>query len=157
MRRVDLALTYRSHPAALDAALRAALPGQVIGLRAYDQSQPVYVYLDDATGPTEDGSVQATGSAHDPVFLSVDRTAIIAANPPSDLATVTARAPNPNAAAITLQWSGDGGLTWTDWPMPALSAGLTADTFGALDPGAYLIRVKNADNRSTDQLTITAR
>jgi hypothetical protein len=132
---------------ALNVALRAVLPGKVAGISTYELSQPISIWLEDAATASDSATALNTVAAHDPVFLSVDKSTIQADG--TDPCTVTVRAPKANAAPVTLLVNG------IDYPM-SLTDGVATDTLVALDPTTVIITVKNPANRSTDTLTIQA-
>jgi hypothetical protein len=142
------------HPAALDAALHAALPGRVLGISTYGAARPLSIWLDDGATPLDETAATAIASAHDPVFLAADRPleagrALIQANG-TDAVTITVSAPKPGAAAVTLLVAG------STVPVP-LSGGLGAIQITSADPASIPISVSNPSNRSTDQITVEAQ
>lgn len=149
MHELNPNLGFAVQSAALDAAIRGSLGSKLIGVSSYGNARPISLWMDDSALPADDAAAQSAGLAHDPVFLSADKTSIQANG--TDAATVTILTPKQGAAAVTLSVSVNGGAP-SDW-IPALPT----DTFTASDPGTYAITVKNPSNRSTDQLTITAR
>jgi hypothetical protein len=168
MREIVITVDFL-HIAALDAALKSALPGKVPGLSApigangqvLSRSNPdssgnttltlgqVRLHLEDAATPADETTASDLALAHDPVFLSVDKTTITAANPPTDMATVTVRAPKPEAAPVTLLVAGA--------PVPVtLVGGVGTVTISSADPASIAVSVQNPANRSTDELVIEA-
>jgi hypothetical protein len=135
------------HPAALDAALRAALPGKAVGVSTYDLARPISIWLDDTATPDDEASAAALADAHDPVFLSADRQSITADG--SDPANLTVTAPKPGAAPVTLLVAG------TAVPV-TLTDGVGVLSIVSTDPTTITVSVQNAANRSADQLTIEA-
>lgn len=139
---------FNIHLGALDTALRAALPGKVIGASTYGPSRPISIFVDDSASGADETAALANAAAHDPVFLTVDKTAITADG--VDAATVTVRAPKPGAAAVTLLVNGS--------PVPVtLANGVGAVEVASLDPDTITVSVQDGDNRSTDTITILAR
>jgi hypothetical protein len=156
----DLSLSLNTlHLNALTAALRAALPGKVIGVSAAHNSLTgsvpsgsILVHVDDSTTPADETTIAGLVTAHDPVWISVDKPIIVANG--TDAAAVTVYALKPGAAAVTLSVSINGGAP-ADWSI-ALTGGVGSDTLTSLDPATITISVKNAANRSTDTLTVRA-
>jgi hypothetical protein len=153
------------HSLALDAAIRSALGAKFLGLRAALNSSntPTFspssnvagaINLDmaDAALSADDTTATNLAATHDPVFLSVSKTSIIADG--IDSATITITAPKSGAAVVTLICNGPNGLSQTI--SPVLSGGVATDTFQTNIAGTYTITVQNPANRSTDQLIITA-
>ncbi len=135
------------HIGALDGALRAALPGKIIGVSTYNALQPLSIWLDESSSADDESVAANIALAHDPVLLSVDKPTIQANG--TDTATVTVRAPKPGAAAVTLIKNG------IEYPV-ALVDGVATEPISSLDPTTITIAVKNPANRSTDMLTIQA-
>ncbi len=133
---------------ALHAALKTALGAKCYGISTYGPGRDISIWLDDTAVQADKDSAAALAAAHDPVFLSVDKTTITANG--TDAATVTVRAGKPGAAAVTLLVNGA-----TDWAF-TLTDGVGSDTLTAIDPATITISVKNPDNRSTDVLTVEA-
>ncbi len=146
MRELNMTLDA-VHPAALDAALRAALPGKVVGVSTYDPARPISIWLDDSATPDDEASAASLAAAHDPIFLSADRQNIAADG--SDAASLTVSAPKPDAAPVTLLVAG------TVVPV-TLTDGVGTLSIVSADPTTIAVSVQNAANRSTDQLTIEA-
>jgi len=162
--------------AALDAALKAALPGKVQGVSASagrdgstlvgpdepnakdgiftPHNAPLVIHMDDSAPPADDAAALAIVAAHDPVFLEANKTVIAA----DGIDTVSIKVVAPRGlAGVTLQVSANGGPL-VDWPSPiALVAGVGTDTLTAQDPGTFVVTVKNPTNRSNAGLTIIAR
>ena len=135
------------HEKALHAALKAALNSKCFGLSTYGPGRDISIWLDDSAGQADLDSAAALAAAHDPVYLTVDKTTITANG--TDAATVTVRAGKPGAAAVTLLVNGvDWNITVTD--------GVGSDSLTSLDPVTITISVKNPANRSTDVLTVEA-
>lgn len=135
------------HPAAFDAALRAALPGKVVGVSTYDLARPISIWLDNSATPGDDATVSTLAAAHDPVFVSADRQSIVANG--SDAAILTVNTPKQGAAAVTLLVAGAA--------VPVtLTNGVGTLSIVSADPTTISVSVLNAANRSTDQLTIQA-
>jgi hypothetical protein len=147
MKELNITLTS-VHPAALDAALRAALPGKVFGISSYGSVRPISIWLDDSVTPVDEATAASIANGHDPVFLSVDRATIQANG--TDAATITVSASRPGAAAVTLLVAGSA--------VPVtLSGGVGAIQIASADPASILISVQNPSNRSTDQITVEAQ
>ncbi len=151
MKEVNAALG-NIHVPALDNALKTALPGKCYGLSTYTPDRPISIWLDNSTVQADSDSALAIAAAHDPVFLTVDKTTIQRGG--TDAATVTVTAPKPGAAAVTLSVSTNGGAA-VDWPI-TLTGGVGTDTLTSLDPATITISVKNPANRSTDTITVKA-
>ncbi len=135
------------HPGALDVALKAALPGKCFGLSTYGPARPISIWLDDTTTGADDTTAQNVISAHDPVFLSVDKTMIKADT--ADTATITVNAPKGNAAPVTLLIGGNA--------VPvALTGGLGTLQITSAAPTIITISVQNPQNRTSDTLSIEA-
>ncbi len=168
MREIQVTIDFL-HLSAFDTALKAALPGKVLGVSApiaangqvLSRSNPdgnastvitlgqVHVHLDDSATAADETAIASIAQAHDPVFLSVDKTAIAAANPPTDAATVTIRAPKAGAAPVTLLVAGS--------PVPVtLVGGVGTLAISSADPASIAVGVQAPANRSTDQLVIQA-
>lgn len=141
----DLSFDGSIHLPALDSQLRQALGNLLIGVSTGNGM--VWVHMDDSTTPADDAVATSLANAHDPVFLSADKSTIRADG--ADIATVTIKAPKPGAAAVTLTING------TDYPVTLVN-GVATEPITALDPTAISIAVKNPANRSTDILTIQA-
>lgn len=136
------------HDSALDQALKTALPGKCFGLSTYgDISRPISIWLDDSATGSDQTTATNTATAHDPVFLSVDKTSIVANG--TDTATITVKAPKVGAAAITLIVNG------ADVPV-SLSSGVGTVSITSLDKTTITATVKSPANRSTDAITIQA-
>ncbi len=141
------------HAGGLGEALKASLPGLIIGVSTYGEpNRPVSMWLDDAATAEDQSTAQTVAGGHDPVFLSVDKTQIAANG--MDMATITVRAPKQDAAAVTLLVSANGGAA-VELPI-TLTGGVGTDTITSLDPATITVSVKNPANRSTDQLVIQA-
>lgn len=133
--------------AALDAALRAALPGKVFGVSGYGSSRLVSIWLDDATAAADETTALTLAAAHDPVFVSVDKTTIQADG--TDTATISIRAPKPGAAPVSLLMDGT--------PVSvSLSSGVGSITLTSADPVQLTVGVQNAANRFVGQFVIEA-
>src|SRR5258708_35818135 len=102
MREVNVALVT-IHTLALDSALRAALPGRVIGISTYGPERPVSLWLEDSSTESEMATAEALAAAHDPVFVTVDKTQIAADG--VDTSTITVSAV-PSGAPVTLLVAG---------------------------------------------------
>jgi len=136
------------HTGALDAALKAAVPGKVIGISTYGPGRPISIWAQDGTSATDEAALNAVVSAHDPVSLTVDKRIIIADG--ADAATISVRAPKPGAAPVSLMIAG------AIVPVPLVN-GVGTLTITSADPTSIPISVQNAANRTTDQVIVTAR
>jgi hypothetical protein len=136
------------HTGALDAALKAAVPGKVIGVSTYGPGRPISIWVQDSTSPAEEAALTAVVAAHDPVSLTVDKPLITADG--SDTATVTVSTPKPGAASVSLVIAG--GVV----PVTLVN-GVGTVTITSVDPAAIPISIQNAANRSTDQVVIIAK
>lgn len=147
MQEVNATLTaWREE--ALHAALKTALGAKCYGISTYGPGRDISIWMDDTAVQAEKDSAAALAAAHDPVFLSVDKTTIVANG--TDAATVTVRAPKPGAAAVTLLINGV-----TEWTF-TLTDGVGTDTLTALDAGIITLTCKDSSNRTTDVLTVEA-
>lgn len=147
MQEVNATLTaWREE--ALHAALKAALADKCYGISTYGPGRDISIWMDDTAAQADLDSAAALAAAHDPVFLSVDKTTITANG--TDAATVTVRAPKPGAAAVTLLINGV-----TEWTF-TLTDGVGTDTLTALDAGIITLTCKDSSNRTTDVLTVEA-
>ena len=153
MKEVNVTLTT-VHPAALDAALHAALPGRVSGISSYGSARPLSIWLDDSVTPLDEATVTAVAETHDPVFLSADRPLeagrVLIQADGMDTVTITVSAPRSDAAAVTLLVAG------IAVPI-ALSGGIGAIQITSADPASVLVDVQNPSNRSTDQIIVEAQ
>ena len=147
MRELNVSLP-NLHDGALDFALRAALPAKTLGLSTYGPQRPISIWLVDATTADDDSTAQSVVAAHDPVFLVTDKTSI--ATDGIDAATVGVFAPRLDAAPVTLLVNGS--------VVPVnLIAGAGSVQITSLDAQTITVQLQNPANRSTDQLSITAR
>lgn len=146
----SIVLPYRIHLFALDLALRSALPGKFSGASTYMVAPPD-VFLTNTFTEADQPTLDATVAAHDPVFITLSKTAIRADG--LDSVTVTVTAPKPGAAAVILLVTSSAGVT--EWPFTLVN-GAASDTLTALDPDLLTLSLKTPANRSTDSLTITA-
>src|SRR5260221_7928032 len=89
MREVNVTLAA-IHTLALDSALRAALPGKVVGVSTYGPERPVSLWLEDSATDLDVTSAEALAAAHDPVFLTVGKTHIEADGVDTSTITVSA-------------------------------------------------------------------
>lgn len=160
MHDVNVSIPYLNN-GGLTATLTQALGALVIGVSGPVATSPavpnIRIHMDNAAQPADDATATNLANAHDPVFLLVDKVAINANG--ADTATISVRAPKPGAAAVTLTivtTSPNGTVTSQDDPI-TLVGGVGSETITALDPCTITVTVKNAANRSTDVLTITAR
>lgn len=134
------------HVAALDAALRAALT-TCKGLSTYGAGRPISIWLHDSALPADDATAQSIAAAHDPVFLSADKTTIKADG--VDTATVTVAAPNVNAAPVNLIVNGQ--------VVPVtLTNGIGTVQVTSLDPTIITVTVQSSANRTTDSIEVQA-
>jgi hypothetical protein len=144
MRSIQVPL-FPHNPQALDSALRKALAADYVGLST--TAADLIVWLADSAPAIADATANAVLAAHAAISLSVDR-AIIRANG-SDRATLTIRVDDSRVTALTLLIG--------DQSVPiALTGHRTQLTLSALDPATIPVRVQDADNRTTDALTIVA-
>lgn len=144
------------HTQALQNALSSTLGALSTGVTTARDQQVNGVMLSfaDQAQPADITNAQAIAAAHDPVFLSADKTSIQANG--TDTVTILVQAPKQGAVPVTLSVSN--GSSSSDWgPFTLNQSGAGSDTFVATDPGVYVITVKNPANRSTDQITIIAR
>jgi hypothetical protein len=148
---LQVLLPYMVSPQGLDAALRAAIGPSVQGLSTYGKvSRPVSVWFDDGTPKAVLDSAQAVVQAHDPVFLTADKTVVNADG--VDIATIAVAAPKTGAAPVTIQCKKPDGTTITQ--LVTFAGGLGTIPFRTALPGDYVISVLNPGTRTTDQLTI---
>ena len=155
--------------AALQAAIVASLGAKFIGVNSAQDANRVpitwtpgnppvqnngtcYLIMDDTAQPSDDATAQSLATAHDPVFLSVDRASIPSDN--TTPATVTVRAPKVGAAAVTLSISAPGGQTVTQ--LVTMVAGVGTVAITSPISGAINVSVQNPSNRSADTITIQA-
>ncbi len=132
---------------ALDTALRATLAARLIGLSTYGPGRDFSVWLADEATTADDTAAAALSTAHDPVFLSLDRATIQADG--LDFATVTVRAPRPDALPVSLIVNGQ--------PVPIpLVDGYGALEIASLDPARIVVTLKDGLNRCADQLEVQA-
>lgn len=148
----EIKATVPNVSGALDTALRAALGARCYGLSTYGAGRDISIWLDDSATATDQSQAGSLAAAHDPVFLTVDKTTIQRGG--TDAATVTVNAPKIGAAPVTLAVSTNGGAP-VDWPV-TLVGGTGTDKLTSLDPATITVTVKNPANRSTDSLTIKA-
>jgi hypothetical protein len=133
--------------AALDAVLRAALPGKVFGISDYGSSRPVSIWLDETITPADETTALNLAAAHDPVFVSIDKTTIRANG--TDTATISVSAPKSGAASVSLLIDGT--------PVPVLmSSGVGSITLTSADPVQLTVGVQNGANRFVGQFVIEA-
>jgi len=154
------------HIGALYQAINASIPTKIIGVTGgilptgapqvwTDPNTPVtgiYLNMADTAQPADDATAQNIATAHDPIYLTVDRTSIPADN--STPATVTVRAPKSGAAAVTLSIASPGGQTVTQ--LVTMVAGVGTVAITSPISGAINVSVQNPSNRSTDTITIQA-
>jgi hypothetical protein len=131
---------------ALTAALLAELPDIADGVST-GSTIPTRVHLRDKATEDDIDSAQAVLDAHDPVFLSVDKTVIVGDG--VDTATIMVTAPKVDAAPVVLLVEGT--------PVAvALVDGIGIVTINS-DPATIHVLVQDAENRSSDALVIEAR
>lgn len=131
-------------PTALDLALRTALPAILIGVSSYGPDRPVAIWLNEAATAGDIATAQAIASAHDPVFMTVDKISIAADG--IDSATITVRAAG---APVT--------LLVDSTPVPVtLNGRIGTLAITSLDPALIRVAVQAAANRTTDQLVVEA-
>lgn len=111
-----------------------------------------FLSMDDTAQPADDTAALNLAAAHDPVFLSADKTTIQANG--TDLATITVNAPKSGAAPVTVVCTPTAGPQVTE-AVP-LVAGVGTMQFKSSVQGSYTLTVQNPSNRSTDALVITA-
>jgi hypothetical protein len=153
MKELNVTLTS-VHPAALEAALQAALPGRVSGFSSYGLLRPISIWLDDSATTADEAVAVASAKAHDPVFLAADRPLeagrVLIQADATDKVMITVSAPRADAAAVVLLIAGV--------PVPvALSGGIGAIQIASADPASVLIEVQHPSNRSTDQILVEAQ
>jgi hypothetical protein len=132
---------------ALDAAIRAALSVKMHGLSSYGTPGPVVAWLDDAATVDDDATALAIAAAHDPVFLSADKTTIQADG--VDTVTVSVVAPNVNAAPVNL-------LVNSQVVPVELTNGIGTVEIVSLDPARITVAVQSPANRTTDSVEVQA-
>lgn len=155
-KRMQFTLTYPVHTSALTDALKAALPGKVIGVNAGGVNRPVEVLLALTATDDDEPAITATVMAHDPVFIVPAKDQVLANG--VDMVIVGINAPKPGAAPVTLQMAWKPGVqpAWNvaqDWAIP-LTDGAGFDHMTANDRGTVAMRVKNGTNRSNEVLKI---
>lgn len=137
------------HAGPIDAAMRAA------GFDIYGVSAGPYgviVHFAEMPSPEQAQTALALIDAHDPVFLSVDKTQITADG--VDFATVKVRAPKPGAAPVTLVITPSGGDPVTQ--AVDLIDGVGTVEIDSIDPQVITVTVQDGDNRTTDSIEIGA-
>lgn len=141
---------------ALQDALAAALPGKINGLKDFgDGITPMDVLFNGVKvtlSPADETTAQGIASAHDPVFLAVDKTVILAND--TDVFTVTVTAPKPGAAPVSLAVSINGNAP-SVVPV-ALSGGVGAVQFTSKDQCVITVSVQNPSNRSASVISVRA-
>jgi hypothetical protein len=147
MQEVTLTTLPIYHLGAFDAALRSALPDALIGVSVYGPERPISVWLADTASAADLAMVESVATAHAPVFLTVDKSTIVADG--WDAATVTVTAPNPTDTLVTLI------IGETAVPV-ALSDGIGTTLITSVDPVTLTVSLEHPANRSTDQLVIVA-
>ena len=131
---------------ALDAALRAVLGEAMTGISVGAQDAEgrcLRVHYVDLPTPEQEAAALAVVAAHDPVFLSVDKTTIQADG--VDEATITVRAASP----VTL-------LVADVVVVVELENGVGEVGITSADPRTIFIRVQDADNRCAQVLEVRA-
>ena len=104
------------------------------------------VWLDDSATEFDDMTAQAQAAAHDLIFLSIDKTQIVADG--IDKATITITA-LPSGAPVILLVAGT--------PVNVIFVnGVGAVTVSSIDPSTIPISVQNPANRTTDTFTVEA-
>lgn len=135
------------HEGGLNAALVAALGSKCHGMSTYGPGRDISIWLDDTAVQADKDSAAALAAAHDPCFITVDKTSIIGDG--IDVATVTVRAPKPNAAAVV--------LLVNNTPIPVnMNLGTGTIQIASSDPAVVTVTLQNPQNRTTDSLTIEA-
>lgn len=152
MHEVTQSIAFLDTPS-LDAAIRASLGVKSLGVSGSSfadssTAAPVRLLMDDTASPADDAAAQALAVAHDPVFITVDKTKVV--DDGIDVATISVRAPKPGAAAVVLLVNG------TDCPV-TLTTGAASVTLKSSTPAVLTISVKNPANRCATVLTITAQ
>lgn len=136
------------HLGALDAALRSALGDKIIGLSTYGSDRPISVWMTDAATSEDVAVAQSVVVAHDPVFLSVDKTSIV--NDGVDEATIIVQAVRPDPAPVILIADG--------YEVPvSLENGVGSLSVSSIDAGIMVWAVKDAGNRTADKVQIEVR
>ena len=146
MREVNVTLS-NIHSDGLTAALQTALgTSTALGVSTYGSNRPISVWLADSASAADQQQAAAFAQAHDPVFLSVDKSHIAANG--TDMAIVTVFAPKPGAS-VTL-------LIGTTPVAVMLTNGVGSISIVSNDPAIIPVSVQNAANRTTDTLTVEA-
>jgi len=146
MLEVNVTISY-IHSDGLTAALQSALgTNKALGVSSYGSNRPISVWLADSASPLEQQQAAVVAQAHDPVFLSVDKTHVAANG--VDTAIVTVFAPKP-AALVTLL------IGSTSVPV-TLANGVGSISIVSNDPASIPISVQNPANRTTDTLIVEA-
>src|SRR5260221_4206158 len=145
MREVNVAFVT-IHTLALDSALRAVLTGKIIGVSTYGPERPVSLWLEDSATDLDVTSAETLATAHDPVFLSVDKAHIAADG--VDTATITVSA-SQSGAPVTLVVAG------TPVSVTLINA-IGTVTITSADPAAISVSVQDPANRTTDSYSIEA-
>jgi len=149
-----------ANPAALDTAIKAALPGLIEGVRTEGWNPSTGVLLNGSViigaANTLSGADQATmtttATAHDPIILSIDKTSIAADG--IDFCTINVIAPKAGAAAVTIVVTKPDGTTLTQ--AVTMSGGIGSVQFKTQIVGTYVIGVQNPSNRTSVTFTIQA-
>lgn len=148
------------NPSALSQALTAVLPAVMAGGGIQAHTDPanaviggmIDVNIADNATASDKANITGIINAHDPVFLTVDKTRLKADD--TERCTINVTAPKPGAAAVVLSISCNGSAP-VDFPV-SLAGGVGSDYFTCKDPASITIRVKNGANRSVDILTVEA-
>src|SRR5205085_627796 len=142
---MNFAPGYSVHTAALDAALRAVLPGKIVGVSTYGPARPISIWMDDSAIGADDTAAAGIAALHDPVFLSADKDSIQADG--SDTVTLMVTTTNPAAAGVSLLINGAA--------VPVtLNSGAGTVQIASADPLTITVSVQDPANRSTDHIVI---
>lgn len=133
----------RVHPNTLKAALVAELGDKCPGVSTYGNDRPISIWLEDEATAEDFSTAEMIAAAHDPVFISANKTRIVADG--SDTAIVTVYAQN----AVNLLIAG------VSVPVPIIN-GLGIAQIVSNDPASIEVTVENPDNRTTDRIIIEA-
>jgi hypothetical protein len=128
-------------------ALSLAVGPNFIGISTNAELTEIRVHSEQALSQQEESDAQATIDNHDPVYLFVDTTQIDADG--IDIATVTVQSPKPGAAGVTLDINGQSEVV-------TMIDGVGTVEITAIDPVTIEVTIINAENRTTDSLTIEA-
>lgn len=136
MQRADVVLAGIKQDV-LHQQLIGLLPGKFIGVSTFG-SGPVALWMDDSAVQADIDLATTTALAHDPIFLSIDKTTINADG--IDTATLTVMVTKVNAAAVIITING------VDYLL-AFTNGVATVQINSADPGTFVISVKNPTNR----------